>query len=252
MMIALVVTLLGYVAVERLAVDLLPKLDYPTIRVETLYRGAAPEEIETLLTRPLEQALSAVKGSEELSSVSAEGASTIRVRMTWGADLDVALNDMRQAVQRVRRLLPEEVEGPFFRRYDESDSPIIYLGLERKREQAESQRLAVETTRRAETEIVPELEKLEGVGHVRIRGAVRREIQVDLARQKLESLHLGSTTWWPRCGVKTSISQPVISTRAMCSDWFAVAASSRISTRFGTRSFASKMGPSCGLPSLVA
>ena len=191
LMIALVVTLLGYVAVERLAVDLLPKLDYPTIRVETLYRGAAPEEIETLLTRPLEQALSAVKGSEELSSVSAEGASTIRVRMTWGADLDVALNDMRQAVQRVRRLLPEEVEGPFFRRYDESDSPIIYLGLERKREQAESQRLAVETTRRAETEIVPELEKLEGVGHVRIRGAVRREIQVDLDRQKLESLHLG-------------------------------------------------------------
>ncbi|MEE3366250.1 MAG: efflux RND transporter permease subunit [Planctomycetota bacterium] len=191
LMIALVVTLLGYVAVERLAVDLLPKLDYPTIRVETLYRGAAPEEIETLLTRPLEQALSAVKGSEELSSVSAEGASTIRVRMTWGADLDVALNDMRQAVQRVRRQLPDEVEGPYFRRYDESDSPIIYLGLERKRQQADSQRLAVETTRRAETEIVPELEKLEGVGHVRIRGAVRREIQVDLDRQKLESLHLG-------------------------------------------------------------
>ena len=191
LMIALVVTLLGYVAVERLAVDLLPKLDYPTIRVETLYRGAAPEEIETLLTRPLEQALSAVKGSEELSSVSAEGASTIRVRMTWGADLDVALNDMRQAVQRVRRQLPDEVEGPYFRRYDESDSPIIYLGLERKRQQTESPRLAVETTRRAETEIVPELEKLEGVGHVRIRGAVRREIQVDLDRQKLESLHLG-------------------------------------------------------------
>jgi HAE1 family hydrophobic/amphiphilic exporter-1 len=191
LMIALVVTLLGYMAVDRLAVDLLPKIDYPTVRVETLYRGAAPEEVETLLTRPLEQALSAVKGSEEISSVSAEGASTINVRMTWGADLDVALNDMRQAVQRVRRQLPDEVEGPYFRRYNQSDSPIIYLALERKQQGPESDRLSVETTRRAETEVVPELEKLEGVGHVRLRGAVRREIQVDLDRQKLESLNLG-------------------------------------------------------------
>ncbi len=81
LMIGLVITLLGYVAVERLAVDLLPKLDYPTVQVETLYRGAAPGEIETLLTRPLEQALSSIKGSEEISSTSAEGASTIRLRM---------------------------------------------------------------------------------------------------------------------------------------------------------------------------
>jgi len=191
LMIALVVTLLGYMSLERLAVDLLPKIDYPTIRVETLYRGAAPEEVETLLTRPLEQALSSVNGSEEISSVSAEGASTIHVRMTWGADLDVALNDMRQAVQRVRRQLPDEVEGPYFRRYNESDSPIIYLALEPKQSVPESDRLSVETTKRAETEVVPELEKLEGVGRVRLRGAVRREIQVDLDRQKLESLNLG-------------------------------------------------------------
>jgi HAE1 family hydrophobic/amphiphilic exporter-1 len=191
LMIALVVTLLGYMSLERLAVDLLPKIDYPTIRVETLYRGAAPEEVETLLTRPLEQALSSVNGSEEISSVSAEGASTIHVRMTWGADLDVALNDMRQAVQRVRRQLPDEVEGPYFRRYNESDSPIIYLALEPKQSGPESDRLSVETTKRAETEVVPELEKLEGVGRVRLRGAVRREIQVDLDRQKLESLNLG-------------------------------------------------------------
>ena len=153
LMIGLVVTLLGYVAVDRLAVDLLPKLDYPMVSVETLYRGAAPEEIETLLTRPLEQALSSVKGSEDISSVSSEGASTIRVRMTWGADLDVALNDMRQAVQKVRQQLPDAVEGPYFRRYDEGDSPIIYLALERKNGVVENERLAVEITRRAEIEI---------------------------------------------------------------------------------------------------
>ncbi len=191
LMTALVVTLLGYVAVERLAVDLLPRIDYPVVSVETLYRGAAPDEIETLLTRPLEQALSSVRGSEEISSVSAEGSSAIRVRMTFGVDLDVALNDMRQAVQKVRRQLPEAVEGPYFRRYDESDSPIIYLALEPVGGGLEDERLAVETTRRAETEIIPALEKLEGVGQVRLRGAVRREIQVDLDRQKLESLDLG-------------------------------------------------------------
>ncbi len=192
LMIGLVITLLGYVAVERLAVDLLPKLDYPTVQVETLYRGAAPGEIETLLTRPLEQALSSIKGSEEISSTSAEGASTIRIRMNWGVDLDVALGDMRQAVQKVRRQLPDGVEGPYFRRFNESDSPIIYLGLERVGASASGDRQsAIETTRRAETEIIPELEKVPGVGHVRLRGAVRREIQVDLDRQKLESMHLG-------------------------------------------------------------
>ena len=192
LMIGLVITLLGYVAVERLAVDLLPKLDYPTVQVETLYRGAAPGEIETLLTRPLEQALSSIKGSEEISSTSAEGASTIRIRMNWGVDLDVALGDMRQAVQKVRRQLPDGVEGPYFRRFNESDSPIIYLGLERVGASASGdRRSAIETTKRAETEIIPELEKVPGVGYVRLRGAVRREIQVDLDRQKLESMHLG-------------------------------------------------------------
>ena len=184
MMVALVVALLGGIAVDRLSVDLLPRVDYPTISVKTLYRGAAPEEIETLLTRPLEQALSSVKGVEELSSVSAEGVSEIRVRMIWGADLDVAINEMQQSVQRIQQRLPEGIDGPYFRRYDESDSPIIYLGLE-------SQLSPIETTRRAETEIVPELEKLAGVGLVRLRGAVRREIQVDLDRQKLESLNMG-------------------------------------------------------------
>ncbi|MBQ16416.1 MAG: acriflavin resistance protein [Planctomycetaceae bacterium] len=187
LMISLVVALLGVVSVERLAVDLLPKVDYPTVSVETFYRGAAPEEIETLLTRPLEQVLSSVKGTEELSSNSAEGVSNVRVRMTWGADLDVAVNDMRQAVQKIRQQLPTEVDGPFFRRYDESDSPIIYLGLE-------SDLSPVETTLRAEIEIVPELEKLPGVGRVRLRGAVRREIQVDLDRQKLEALNLPVNT----------------------------------------------------------
>lgn len=184
LMVALVVALLGVLAVDRLSVDLLPRVDYPTISVKTLYRGAAPEEIETLLTRPLEQALSSVKGTEELSSISAEGSSEIRVRMIWGADLDVAINEMQQAVQRIQQRLPDGIEGPYYRRYDESDSPIIYLGLE-------SQLPPIETTRRAETEIVPELEKLAGVGLVRLRGAVRREIQVDLDRQKLEALNLG-------------------------------------------------------------
>ena len=183
LMVSLFVLLLGAISLRHLAVDLMPDLQYPTVSVTTLYRGAGPEEIETLITRPLEQTLGGVSGVERISSDSMEGSCTVRVEFTWGRDLDAAIGEMRQAISKVSVNFPEEVDDPLIRRYDIADSPIIYLGLKSDREPLEVSELAEQT-------ILPQLERLEGVARVTMRGDSRREIQVELRRDKLEALDL--------------------------------------------------------------
>ena len=184
LMVSLVVVLLGVESLRRLNVDLMPEMTYPVISVTTVYEGAGPEEIETLITRPLEQVLSSIQGAEELQSSSTEGSSSIRVRFAWNANLDSAVGDMRAKIERLRAKLPDDVDPPYVRRYDIADSPIIYLGLV-------SDLDIIPLTRLTETIVVPQLERIDGVASVRIRGGVRREIQVDLDRQKLEALNMG-------------------------------------------------------------
>jgi HAE1 family hydrophobic/amphiphilic exporter-1 len=184
LMACLMVLLLGGVALSRLTVDLMPDITYPTVSVVTLYRGAGPEEVETRVTRPLEQALGSVSGVDRLASTSAEGSSTIRVRLQWGTNVDAAVSDMRESIQKIREQLPEDIEEPFVRSYDVSDSPIMYLGLA-------SDMQPVELTQLAERTIMPRLERLPGVARVGLRGGTRREIHVELDRTKLESLDMG-------------------------------------------------------------
>ena len=188
-MVSLIVVLLGWMALSQLAVDLMPDMTFPVVSVTTLYRGAGPYEVETLVTRPMEQALSSVSGVEQLSSSSAEGSSSVRVRLQWGTDVDAAVNDMRSAIDRMRQqqqTLPGEIETPFIRKYDITDSPIIYMGLGSSLD-------PIAVTRLAETQIVPRLERITGVARVRVRGGARREIQVDMDRGKLEALDMGVT-----------------------------------------------------------
>lgn len=184
LMCCFIVVLLGWAALRRLSVDLMPDMTYPTVSISTLYRGAGPEEIETLITRPLEQSLSSVSGVERLASTSTEGSSTIRAQMQWGVDLDASVNDMRQAIDKIRRFLPEEIEEPYIRKYDVADSPVMYLGLGSSLD-------TMTLTRLAEKQIVPQLERLDGVARVGLRGAVRREIQIDVDRSKLAALNMG-------------------------------------------------------------
>lgn len=181
---SIIIALLGVVSLSELAVDLMPDLEFPTVTVTTLYPGAGPEEVETLITRPLEQVLSSVSGFERLTSRSLEGSSSVRVQFKWGADLDVAVDEMRQAIDKIRSNFPDDVELPYLRRYDANDSPVIYLGLNSDRE-------VTALTRLAEKSIIPRLERLEGVARVSMRGDIRREIHVDVDRAKLESLGIG-------------------------------------------------------------
>jgi len=180
-MVVLIVILLGIISLLRLPIDLMPDISYPTVSVSCIYENAGPEEIEELITRPIEEAMSAVPGVEEVTSVSVEGQSTVRVTFTWGTDLDAAANDMRDRLDRVMQRLPEEADRPTLRKFDLASFPILSLG-------ASSRLDPVQTRQIIENQVKYRLERVPGVAAVDIRGGLEREIHVNLDPAKINAL----------------------------------------------------------------
>ena len=117
-MLSAIVILLGGISLSRLPVDLLPDLQQPTVSVRVNYAGVGPLEMEELVTRPLEQQLSAVSGLERMNSSSNEGSTNINMNFVWGTDLSEAMDDMRMRIDRVRGRLPEDADPPVLQKFD--------------------------------------------------------------------------------------------------------------------------------------
>ena len=120
-------TLLGIVCLYRLPIDLLPKVDIPTVVVVTSWPNTAPQEIETQITRPIEQAVSSVPGLYNVSSNSQLGQSSVRVQLDYGVDVNQAANDVLQFVQRAARSFPNDpnIQNPAVFKFDPSSLPIL-------------------------------------------------------------------------------------------------------------------------------
>ncbi len=182
-MVVLIVILLGLVSLFRLPIDLMPDISYPTLSISCSYGNAGPEEIEELITRPIEQAMSAVPGVEEVTSVSSEGSSSVRVTFSWGTDLDAAANDIRDRLDRVIQRLPDEVERPTLRKFDMASFPVLILGASSKLD-------PVQTRQILEDEVQYRLERVPGVASVDIMGGLEREIHVSLDPAKINALSI--------------------------------------------------------------
>jgi HAE1 family hydrophobic/amphiphilic exporter-1 len=183
MMLTSVVILVGLVSISRLPVDLMPEIIFPTLNVSTSYENTGPEEIEELITRPIEEAMSAVPGVEEVFSVSSEGSSSVRVMFSWGVDLDAAADDVRERLDRVIGRLPEDVNRPTLRKFDPAQQPILQLG-------ALSNLDPVQTRRIIDEQISYRIERIPGVASVDVWGGREREIQVNLYPDKIKALGL--------------------------------------------------------------
>ncbi|MFC1852336.1 efflux RND transporter permease subunit [candidate division CSSED10-310 bacterium] len=179
-MVFVAVLLIGMVSLSRLSIDLLPEIDFPSISIFTSYEGVGPEEIETLITRPIEQAVSRVQGIDRVESFSSEGRSRVQLRFAWGVSLDTALNDVRASIERLRGELPEEAETPVIFKFDLSSFPILFLTMSGNMEEWKLRQFAEDT-------ISYRLERLEGVAAVDVRGGLQREIHIDLVADKLAS-----------------------------------------------------------------
>ncbi|MBM4031073.1 MAG: efflux RND transporter permease subunit [Planctomycetes bacterium] len=182
-MVTLIVLILGAVALSRLPIDLMPDITNPTITVQTTYENASPQEVEELITKPIEEAMAAVPGVYELTSTSSEGQSSVRVTFTWGTDLDVASNDMRDRLDRVVPFLPDDADRPMLRKFDLAAFPILILGAHSSLHQVQLRRII-------DDDIRYRMERVPGVASIFVWGGLEREIHVNLDIDKVKALGL--------------------------------------------------------------
>jgi len=181
----MIIIILGAIAFLRLPIDLMPDVSFPAITVRTNYEGVGPQEMETLVTEPIERALGSVPGIEEITSESSEGVSSVRVNFTWGTDLAEAADEVRTRIDRLRGALPEDAETPVIFKFDISQFPILFLSVSGNMNPRDLRYFV-------EDQVQYRLERAPGVAAVNIRGGLRREIHVDLNRDRLQSLQIGT------------------------------------------------------------
>jgi HAE1 family hydrophobic/amphiphilic exporter-1 len=169
----LAVMLLGFVSLRELSVDLLPDISYPRLSVETDYTGVAPEEIEQLITKPLESAVSRIPGLRRVESISKEGVSYMTLEFDWGTNMDFTMLHTREQLDNARDRIPEDAGNPAIIALDPQSKPIMVLAVSGDRSLLELKELSEEL-------IKPRLEQIEGIGSAEITGGVEREIQVEV------------------------------------------------------------------------
>lgn len=182
-MVFLIIILIGFVGFRYLPVDLLPEIESPQLSVRVSYDNVGPEEMELIVTDPLENALSGIPNVEQMSSSSSEGQSNISLEFTRGTNLDAAANNVRDALDRVRDDLPVEADPPRIRQFRPDDFPIVILGVR-------SDRNLAELTQVLEREVSMFFEQIPGVGTIDVWGGISREVQVDLNRERLLSSNI--------------------------------------------------------------
>jgi HAE1 family hydrophobic/amphiphilic exporter-1 len=177
--IILVMLAVGWVSFKKLGVDLFPDVTFPVVTVNTPYPGAGPEEIETLVTKPIEDELSTLAGVKRVTSVNQEGISTVIAEFTLETDVKYAEQQIRDRVGASKTKLPKDIKEPIIRRIDPADQPVLSLSLQANLPAAELFDLADDRIR-------PKLEQVALVGLVDVLGGRKREVQVQLDRKKLK------------------------------------------------------------------
>ncbi|WP_425446207.1 efflux RND transporter permease subunit [Dethiothermospora halolimnae] len=177
-MITLIILLLGFISLTRLPIDLLPEIEVPVAIVQTTYRGVGPEEIEKLITKPLEETIVTVDNIKNVSSVSSEGSSIVIAEFNFGTDMDFASLKMRENVDLVKGYLPDGANDPMVMKIDPNAQPIMNIAISNGGDLAKLQNIAEDT-------IKPRLERLEGVASIDIIGGYEREIEVSLNQRKM-------------------------------------------------------------------
>lgn len=182
---AVAAVVFGWVAFQRLSVDLLPDITYPSVTVRSELSGAAPTEIENLLTKPVENAVGVVNNVMRVVSSSRADVSEVTLEFAWGTNMDFASLDVRERLDVVR--LPQEAEQPILLRYDPSLDPVMRIGLVGSEDLIGLRVIAEEEVKRA-------LERVEGVAAAVVSGGLEEEFQIEIDESRLIALGLDLNT----------------------------------------------------------
>ncbi len=186
-MFTLGILLFGLVSAGRLAVNLLPDLSYPSLTIRTEYLGAAPVEVEQLVSKPIEEALGIVKGVRKVKSVSRSGRSDVVLEFDWGTDMDLAMLEVREKLDVL--MLPLDIDKPLLLRFNPNLDPVLRLALSREGGLRNEQDL-VSLRTYAEEDLRRKLEAMPGIVAVRPDGGLNQEVQVLVDPHKLSQLQL--------------------------------------------------------------
>jgi len=182
-MLAMILVVLGFIALANLGLDFFPDIEFPTVSVVTTYSGASSEDIENTITRPLEQIVNTISRVKKVDSITTEGASVIMVEFEWGTNLDFGAQDIRDQIGLYRNFIPEEASDPLVVKFNIGQMPIIFGGITADRPTLELKELI-------EDEVAPRLERIDGVAAAQVFSMDIREILVAVDKSALESLNI--------------------------------------------------------------
>lgn len=173
----------GLFSYKNLAIDMYPEMDIPYLSVMTTYEGANASDIETNITRPLEDRLNSINNLKKLTSTSSDNISTIMLQMEWGADLDEAANDIRDVLSRSSMALPDEADDPILFKLSSSMFPVMMIAATADESYSGLYKIL-------DDKLVNTLNRIDGVGSVTMFGEPIREIQINVDPVKLEAYNL--------------------------------------------------------------
>jgi HAE1 family hydrophobic/amphiphilic exporter-1 len=182
-MVTLMVVVLGGFALTRLRTDMLPNIELPTVSIRTDYEGASPEVMERLVTRIVEEIVATVPGVEEITSVSSEGRSSVRVTFSWGTDVDTAALDVQATLEDEINELPDDIVRPRVSKFDVASYPVVLLGISSSLD-------PVELTELVENEVRYRFARVPGVAQVDVWGGFNREVRVELDPDRIKAFGL--------------------------------------------------------------
>lgn len=185
-MMILIVLVLGVVSFSKLHIDLLPQMELPYVMVQTSYSGAGPEEIENMVSKPLEQTLSTVENIDGIMSISNEGSSILLMQFNFGTDMDEVMLQMREKIDMIKGYLPDGTTSPLVLKLDPNAMPIIQLAVSSKGDIYTTQKLA-------EDVISPRIERTEGTASASVSGGLEQEIEIMLKEEALKGYNLSSS-----------------------------------------------------------
>lgn len=187
-MMTLIVIGFGLFGLSRLSLNLYPDVSFPTITIYTTYEGVAPEDIETLITRPIEEQVGSVSGLQRIRSLSSQGASVIKLYFNWGTDLFIAEADVRKQIDFARRAIPQDADQPIVFSYDPNQEPIIVLTL------SSSTRSSSEVRTVATQQLEQRLERIPGIAAAETAGGLERQINIWIRNEQLLAFGLDLAT----------------------------------------------------------
>lgn len=182
-MAALVLILFGIVSFTKMSIDLMPKMDLPIMAVMTSYDGAGPEEVEERVTKPIESSMAGISGMNTISSMSSAGSSIVMVMFEYGTNLDTATNDIRDALEMAKMMIPEEAQDISILKLDINSLPIMTIGVSGDRSLEDVNKIVEDT-------IAPRLERIEGVASVSVSGGQEQQVIITADPYKLNAYGL--------------------------------------------------------------